>query len=203
MLDTYEIDWLPVIRNVLAKTEELSNVVESNNMILRHLGDHIGPFIAGFKQVQDTAALQMNELSISYRDTPLSASKTHSGDLRTGDRMPDLLARHQDNGHWKEVRLIDILDPSRFTLLVSQDNDETVNDNYFDTLMEEWGDLIRIVRIKPPSDADTALLYNNLIGQRESIFLVRPDGYIGIIVGRRNAAEELTSYYKSWFSQKA
>src|ERR1700720_1073778 len=53
LLDTYEQDRLPVMRNVLTKTEGLTGIIGSENPILRDLFNHLGPWIGGAHFIQE------------------------------------------------------------------------------------------------------------------------------------------------------
>src|SRR5208282_2288328 len=80
-LDTYEQERLPVIRDVLAHTVGLKNVIASEKQF--------GPWTQEAAKAQDTTATRMCQLAIGYRDSPLSATYLHEG-LHAGDRVPDL-----------------------------------------------------------------------------------------------------------------
>ena len=85
LLDTYGQERLPVIRDVLAKTEGMTNVIGSGS---------VGPWAQEAAMAQDTIATGMCQLAIGYRDSPLSATYLQEG-LHAGDRMPDLLVRYR------------------------------------------------------------------------------------------------------------
>ena len=110
LLDTYEQERLPVIRDVLANTEGLTNVIASEKQF--------GPWTQEAEKAQDTIATRMCQLAIGYRDSPLSATYLQEG-LHAGDRVPDLPVRYHSEGGagWQERTLFSLLDPSRFTLL--------------------------------------------------------------------------------------
>ena len=110
LLDTYEQERLPVIRDVLAHTEGLTNVIASE--------EQFGPWTQEAEMAQDTIATRMCQLAIGYRDSPLSATYLQEG-LHAGDRVPDLpvRCRSEASGGWQERTLFSRLDPSRFSLL--------------------------------------------------------------------------------------
>src|ERR1700730_1485279 len=78
LLDTYEQERLPVIRDVLAHTEGLTSVIASEKQF--------GPWTQESEMAQDPIAARMCQLAIGYRDTPLSATHLHEG-LHAGDRV--------------------------------------------------------------------------------------------------------------------
>src|SRR6202047_1658876 len=116
LLDTYEHERLPVIRDVLAHTEGMTNVIASEKQV--------GPWAQEAGKVQDTMATRMGQLAIGYRNSPLSATYLHEG-LHAGDRVPDLPVRYRSEGGtgWQERTLFSLLDPSRFTLLAVRSAD--------------------------------------------------------------------------------
>jgi hypothetical protein len=82
LLDSYEQDRLPVLRHVLSGTETLTDVIGTGNAVVRGLLNHLGPWIGGTGLVQETAAAQMSQIALGYRDSPLSANHAHGGGLR-------------------------------------------------------------------------------------------------------------------------
>jgi len=123
LLDTYEQDRLPVIHNVLAKTEALTEVIGSENPVVRSLLNHLGPWIGGAGIIQKNATTRMSQIALGYRDSPLSADHAHDGELRAGDRVPDLPVRTRGDHGWSDEDLSALLDPLRFVLLVVRPNE--------------------------------------------------------------------------------
>ena len=99
-----------MIRDVLAHTEGLTNVIASEKQF--------GPWTQEAAKAQDTIATRMCQLAIGYRESPLSASYLQER-LHAGDRVPDMPVRSRSDGGagWQEKTLFSLLDPSRFTLL--------------------------------------------------------------------------------------
>ena len=86
LLDTYEEERIPVIRNVLQKTEKLTDMIGSEKVIFRALFNHLGPLIAGADWVQENSTQRMSQLAVNYRESPLSEDHgsrrgIHAGDL--------------------------------------------------------------------------------------------------------------------------
>src|ERR1700732_1896558 len=110
LLDTYEQERLPVMRNVLFKTENLTDIIASEKQF--------GPWTQQAEKAQDAIATRMCQLAIGYRNSPLSATYVQEG-LHAGDRVPELPVRYRAEGgaNWQERTLFSLLDPSRFTLL--------------------------------------------------------------------------------------
>ena len=89
LLDTYEQERLPVMRDVLANTERMTNVIGS--------GNQVGPWAQETENAQDATATRMCQLAISYRNSPQSATYLQEG-LHAGDRVPDLPVRYHAEG---------------------------------------------------------------------------------------------------------
>ena len=201
LLDTYEQDRLPVIRDVLSNTERLTGLIGSENPIVRKLFNHLGPYVGGSWLVQEGATSRMSQLAIGYRGSPLSANHAHSGGLHAGDRVPDLRVCLGDGG---EGHLIDALDPLRFTLLVARGAEEgeaeesAGPDPGLREAAARWGDRARVVELATPEGRADADRYRDALGRGSSRFLARPDGYVGLAVGAKSAAAELDAYREAW-----
>jgi 2-polyprenyl-6-methoxyphenol hydroxylase-like FAD-dependent oxidoreductase len=65
LLDTYNDDRLPVIRNVLRKTEGLTDVIGNENPVFRSAFSHIAPWIVGTEFVQENSTERMSQLSLN------------------------------------------------------------------------------------------------------------------------------------------
>jgi FAD binding domain len=200
LLDTYEQDRLPVMRNVLFKTENLTDIIGSENPVVRSLFNHLGPFIGGARLVQEDSTARMSQLALDYRKSPLSADHAHSGSLHAGDRTPDLRIRHRADSAWHDGSVFDVLDPLRFVLLVAHGDETAAVDAGLHALAAESGGLMRIVDIAPPADAEGRAAYDAALGRGSSVFLVRPDGYLGLAAEQKTAGQELAAYRKLWFA---
>src|SRR6267154_4672060 len=136
LLDTYEQERLPVIRDVLANTEGLTNVIGSGN---------VGPWAQEAERAKDTIATRMCQLAIGYRDSPLSATYLQEG-LQAGDRVPDLPMRYHAEGGagWQEKALFSLLDPSRFTLLSVRSAESAAAPADLYAAVQPWCSLISV-----------------------------------------------------------
>ena len=75
LLDTYEQDRLPVMRDVLTKTEGLTDLVDSENPVVRGLLNHIGPWIGGAAIVQEKGAADEPDLARLSREHALGRAR--------------------------------------------------------------------------------------------------------------------------------
>jgi 2-polyprenyl-6-methoxyphenol hydroxylase-like FAD-dependent oxidoreductase len=188
LIDSYEADRLPVMRNVLGRTDGLTSVIGSENAVVRTLFNHIGPFIGSAGVVQENATANMSQIALNYRDSPLSENHSHSGELRAGDRIPELSVQVFEGNTWRTTRLVSLLDPSKFTLLVATQRTEA----RADLPADEW------VRIAPADDPVAAAQFGRVFGQRGAAVLVRPDGYAAMTSSVDDAQRNMSDYQERW-----
>jgi 2-polyprenyl-6-methoxyphenol hydroxylase-like FAD-dependent oxidoreductase len=200
LLDTYEKERLPVMRSVLFRTEQLTALIGSENPVVRNLFNQLGAFVGDTRLVQESSAARMSQLAIGYRESPLSVNHVHAGDLRAGERFPDLHARHRVGNAWEPVQLLSVLDPLRFVLLVAHEDETSPMNPELLELAGRWGDLLKVVELAPPVDAQARMSYEKSLGRRSSVFVVRPDGYVGLAAGRNSAPQVLAAYGEQWLA---
>jgi len=190
LLDTYEQERLPVIRDVLAKTEGMTNVIGSGN---------VGPWAQEAERAQDTIATRMCQLAIGYRDSPLSATYLQEG-LHAGNRVPDLPVRyHRDDGAgWQEKTLFSLLDPSRFTLLSVRSAESAAAPADLYDAVQPWRPLIGVVELAPAPETGRER-FQAVFGRSDGVFLVRPDGYADLTTAISAAADHVAAYHRKWF----
>ena len=202
LLDTYEQDRLPVMRDVLFKTEKLTGLIGSESPIVRSLMNHLGPWIGDSDLVQDNSTARMSQIALGYRDSTLSSNHAHVGNLLAGDRIPDLAVRHRTAAGWADGWLHGLVDPSRFVLLVAQDTEAHTLDPKLRDAASACGALITVVQLAPPEAAPQQRVYEAALGRRSSVFLIRPDGYAGLTAGANSAVHQLAAYYKQWLASE-
>jgi len=205
LLDTYEQERLPVMRDVLTKTEGLTDLIGSENPIVRSLFNHLGPWIGGSGVVQENSTARMSQIAISYRDSPLSANHAHGGSLHAGDRVPDMpvRCRSTDGDGWQERALYGLLDPSRFMLLVVHLAESTAASADLCDAMRPWRHLFGVVELAPAPDDATRARFQSVFGRSGSAFLVRPDGYVGFAGGEHASARHHDAYCRQWLTAPA
>jgi 2-polyprenyl-6-methoxyphenol hydroxylase-like FAD-dependent oxidoreductase len=195
LLDTYEQERLPVIRDVLAHTEGLTNVIASEKQF--------GPWTREAAKAQDTIATRMCQLAIGYRESPLSATYLQEG-LHAGDRVPDLPVRYHSEGGagWQEKTLFSLLDPSRFTLLAVRSAESAAATADLYDAVQPWRPLIGVVELAPAPEAARER-FQAVFGRSNGVFLVRPDGYVGFASGEHAWTRQLDAYCRLWLSAPA
>ena len=196
ILDTYEADRLSVMRGVLFRTDTLTNVIGTENPIVRTLINHLGPFIGGAELVQENATAGMSQVVLNYRNSSLSENHTHGGAIRAGDRVPDMPVRLRSDGNWKETTLLSALDASHLTLVAAVPDGTTLPSSLKACVPES-----RFVEIA--ADAKDAARFETTFGKAGAAVLVRPDGYAGLTSPISSAADHLAAYRRKWFSASA
>jgi hypothetical protein len=188
LLDTYEQERLPVIRDVLAHTDGLTNVIASEKQF--------GPWTQEVAKDQDTIATRMCQLAIGYRQSPLSATYLQEG-LHAGDRVPDLAVRYHSEGGAgrQEKTLFSLLDPSRFTLLVVHSAESAAAVTDLHDAVPPWRSLVGVVELAPAAAAARER-FEAVFGRSNSVFLVRPDGYVGFASGDHASTRQLDARYR-------
>jgi 2-polyprenyl-6-methoxyphenol hydroxylase-like FAD-dependent oxidoreductase len=204
LLSTYEEDRLPVIRDVLTKTEALTDAVGSENALFRTLFAHIAPLVVGTEFVQDRGTAHMSQVSLHYRDSSLSETDSHHGSLRAGDRIPDMTVNAIGAGDAagmatpRSERLFRLLNPSMVTLLYANVADPAEWHRRIREGLGEWPDFLRSHRIAPVEEPGEHAHFLDGFGGKPAVVLVRPDDYIGFL-GGESSVPKLVNYLKKWF----
>ncbi len=154
LLDTYSEDRVPVIKNVLTKTEGLTGVIGAENPVFRTIFEHVAPLVVGTDLVQERSTTQMSQIGLNYRHSPLSETHEHHGELRAGDRVPDMMLRvmNKENSSEpdpREVRLFSVFDPTKWTFLyVNIDNPAELHAQ-FQAKLDPWHLILKPIQIAP------------------------------------------------------
>jgi len=193
LLDTYEEDRLPVMRNVLSRTDSLTTTIGTENPIVRTLFNHLGPFIGGTELVQENATANMSQVALGYRDSPLSENHGHSGSTKAGDRMPDMQVRQRMDSGWRDTHLHAILNPSHLTLVIAAPETATIPDDIRAAVQRE-----RMIEIAPAA-GDAGAQFETAFGRSGHVILARPDGYVGLSSPVDSAAPAVAAYTAKWF----
>jgi 2-polyprenyl-6-methoxyphenol hydroxylase-like FAD-dependent oxidoreductase len=159
LLDTYQSDRLPVIRQLVRMTERATRAFNSTNSLVHAAITRLAPIVLARSRVQDTAAPRLGQLAANYRGCPIAKGGGRIGSLRAGDRVPDLGVG--------DGRLYDLLDLSTLTLFVTGDR--------IPEACLPWRDTI-------------ALRHVSIDAVPSGWLLVRPDGYLAAAGGPDDGA---------------
>jgi 2-polyprenyl-6-methoxyphenol hydroxylase-like FAD-dependent oxidoreductase len=202
LLDSYEQDRIPVMHSILSETERATELVASENKLVRSLFNHLAPWVGGLSFVEENAVARISQLSLNYRDSSLSADYGAAGNLRAGDRVPELILQvSTDHGRYEETRLFNLLNPSRFTLLLVNLPDSWPQEGQLMGTLELGRQMIVQVRVQPPVGEEKQK-YHHHFGSLPSLVLVRPDAYVGFR-GSERSISHLAEYCDRWLSPDA
>ena len=174
LLDTYESDRLPVIRQLVRMTERATTVFNSTSPLLHIALTRLAPVLLGRSAVQNKAAPKLGQLTAGYRGCPIAKGGGRIGPLHAGDRVPDM--------RLDGARLYDLLDLSALTLFATSDA--------IAEACRPWQDIVAVQSVSFPDDMADAWL------------LVRPDGYLAA-AGRAGDARRLTRWLDRWLIRPA
>lgn len=193
LLDTYTEERLPVVRRVLKTTDGTARIFLAHSRTRRFLRDRIVLPLLRSPAMQRRLTRRLSQLDLNYRGTSLSVHE-ESGLLgrarvRAGDRAPDVLFSDPRTG--ARTSLFELLGRSRFVaLLGSDENSGAANGSTGETrqLMEALGRLgveCSLVASGPGRGGDGPIDvtgdFRRLYGARgEFLYLIRPDGYVGL-----------------------
>jgi 2-polyprenyl-6-methoxyphenol hydroxylase-like FAD-dependent oxidoreductase len=199
LLETYSKERIPVIQNVLKRTEGLTHAMGSENALFRSVFNYVAPWLVSMENIQQNATEHMSQLALNYRQSPLSVSAGHSGELRAGDRIPDLPVTllHSEGSSETQPRpatIFSLLSPSFFTVLYCNIPDPAKTHSEIQSAIGPWLHMMRgqLIATIPGHDR-----FEKYFGASPSIVLVRPDGYAAF-TGSDNSAARLAKFSDSW-----
>ena len=202
ILNTYEEDRLPVIRSVVSKSEAATAALTSGSPIVHQLITHIAPLLLDTHFIQQLSTGFISEVVSNYRASALSQTHRAHGSLRAGDRLPNLDVAFWENDALHEAPLYDLLDPSRFTLLlVSNDPNTAAFSSAKDKAIYPWPPMLKVKQItavtSKESAKESASQFHDAFGSSRGLFLVRPDSYLGF-VGDFDDLPALAEWLSRW-----
>jgi 2-polyprenyl-6-methoxyphenol hydroxylase-like FAD-dependent oxidoreductase len=166
LLDSYQQERGEVGKALLLFTERGLKMATTANPLLEQVRDVLAPLISGMKPVQHVVTGFISETAIEYRASSVVVDHGGDGDLRAGDRLPDLTLHYPG----EKVTLLHDWTEARHLALVINGSDAEV-------------DLVRlnipeaeVIPLHLPQLDDEGI---NLLGITKKIVIVRPDGYVG------------------------
>jgi len=224
LLDTYQAERHPIAQGVLRGTHLGTRLFLAQNPFMRTVRDHVVPALVNIPAVRRRILTAVSQLSIGYRDSPLSVDADDqekargllgrdARGLRAGDRVPD--ATLMDAEHGAPVALFDLITHGWTLLLFSrgQVTPESIDslERVARQVQEAVGDAVRSYlvldtpvkgggAVKVLLDPDREI--SHVFATRKGLVaLVRPDGYLGYR-GRLDQPGELASYLARVFAMR-
>lgn len=188
ILDTYQQERLPFAKQLLKFTDRLFDILTSDEWRDRffrlQMIPNLLPIGLSFENIRKAIFKRVSQIYISYHKSKFSVNQTNrSISVRAGDRFPYLLLSNGESCYNL------MKNPSFYVLVfntsrgISEIEMLKGSDLYFQKLFE----LIII-------DRSEQAIYHQLKIHNDTIVVVRPDHYIGLITDK--GGEEVLSYFK-------
>jgi hypothetical protein len=188
LLDSYEVERIPVARRLLSTTDRAFALVVSDTRVAGLLRTRVIAKMMALAmrigRVRELAFRTISQISISYRESPLSETLPGLPDTapRAGDRFPWLRLKLSPNGPAEDF--FRALDDTRFTLIL-------IGQPAPPGGVPALGDLLRTLEIPGDPANDRELARARV--PRTAFYLLRPDGHVGLC-GARLEAASVTRY---------
>jgi 3-(3-hydroxy-phenyl)propionate hydroxylase len=194
LLDSYQPERRPVAEQLLKGTDLTFRAFSEPGALLRTAIQVAGPLAFRTTIPQRQAVRVLSEIDINYKHTLFVEEHTLKGGPEAGERAPDAttvtlptketttLFERIYGTNW-HVLLLSGEEPSTETLQQLQNCAQAVADTYNHIVIPH----LVIARTVPPHNLswqgstlmDSELLIHEKYGKGASIYLIRPDGYIG------------------------
>ena len=203
LLSSYQDERYGVAKEVLKNTTGLTRIMTIRNPLLKKIRNFILILLARSRWFLQKIAMMVTELSVNYMKSPLTKDCLRQASATAaGKRMLD--------GHVDSKRLLDYVRGKEHCLLVFcgvlHFPEEGTLVHLKNTLHQHYPQLIKILFITTEEkkagngvlfDKDQSL--HQLYGVKEpSLYLIRPDKYIGFRCALRHS-EELSAYLNKIF----
>ncbi len=184
LLDSYDEERRPAARAVLATTDRNTKLLFPTTTFGKWVRNRLFMPLLGTRFVQQRLLSRLSQLDMGYRASSVSRSLGRRR-LRAGDRAPDVLLRGEPGGE----SLFTVLGKGRFVaLLVGED-----------ATLASGLTRLGIVTRTVPCAGDLHTLYGARAGD---VWLIRPDGYIGLCGPASRRAEVLAYLSRFWSGAK-
>jgi 2-polyprenyl-6-methoxyphenol hydroxylase-like FAD-dependent oxidoreductase len=166
LLDSYEEERGEVGKALLRFTERGLKMATITNSLLEQVRNVLAPMIAGLKPIQNAVTGFISETAIEYRTSSVVVDHGGDGDLRAGDRLPDLTLHYPG----EKITLLRDWTKATHLVLVINGSDAEVDQVRLNIPQAE------VIPLHLPQLDDEGI---NLLGITKKIVIVRPDGYVG------------------------
>lgn len=183
LLDTYELERLPVAKGVLDSTSNRHKAMKQKDVGGKTTGvQALTNLVSGKDPFSD-----ITQLSISYPESSLSVNIDEATSIRAGDRAPDAPCVRVCDG--KPMRLFDAFQGTHFSLLSFGDVPAPYLPRQYYADVQTYS--IRSIGNVSESNDHVLIDCEGLARQAygvngDAFVLVRPDGYVGLTVGGNN-----------------
>ncbi|MGI4890094.1 MAG: hypothetical protein ACRYGJ_13615, partial [Janthinobacterium lividum] len=157
------------------------DMFNSDSHFMHTLLRHLLPQALGIDAVRRKGAGIVSELGVQYRKSPINGRSEGHGAVHPGDRFPDVPVDDTGAG-----RALDLLDPSRFTVLAVGSASLQLNDAIY-----------AMQHVPSPSMALLAALGN------ATVAVVRPDGYLLCAGSATFVQAQLAGWDRRWLNHPA
>jgi hypothetical protein len=189
LLDSYSDERLVAARSVLKSTDSIASIFLAHDRATQLLRDRVVLPLLGTRAMQKRLTRKTSQLDMNYRQIGLSAHQEHGllgrARVRAGDRTPDVLFRDAQTN--EQTTLFSLLGRSHvFALLGPGRHPEKLT--RLTHALQRLG--IACFQVLPASGhgapaaglIDVTGDFQRLYGARgEFLYLVRPDGYVGLL----------------------
>lgn len=204
LLDSYQAERLPIIKDIVKETERLTKILINNNKLFGIIRNGILKLVRHNKFILNKISMRISQLAICYKNSPIVqyiSPLKHSP--KPGDRIPNVAISHS-------AHLYDSLKNNKHTILLFSG---TTADQYtMNTLfsLQKWIDEnypdianTHIITNTQQTIPNTIYDVNNAIHKRfkiknSAIYIVRPDNYIGA-VANEISMQIIKSYFNGLF----
>ena len=199
ILDSYQSERYPVERAVLRQTDRVFRIAGASSGLGAFIREHVAPLIGNLNFVQRKAIRLVSEIEIEYENSPIVEDHYVPQGPRAGDRAPDASARLAPDG--RDVHILDVCSRPQHTLLLITETAEQVAlaEDVSKKVAANYGDVITPVLVSDAAEVAGSThsprsLRTEYGPARPSIYLVRPDGYIGFRSPLTSPAKDLMNY---------
>jgi len=196
LLESYSRERSAVGEQVLRNAEAMTTLATLRSPVQQWVRNHVAPVVAGFGFVRDRLRNQMSELSIGYRESPLSAEQWPllAGGIAAGDRLCD--APLVDARDGRDTTLFAAIRGTRHALLLVPGSSEPGARARLVQIaaaaVRQLPDVLAVHVLMhndepaPTGDAHVRDWYDRdgrvhekLAASQPTLVVVRPDGYVG------------------------
>jgi 2-polyprenyl-6-methoxyphenol hydroxylase-like FAD-dependent oxidoreductase len=168
LLNSYEKERVEVGKALLRFTERGLKLATTPNAVFEAVRDTLLPLVAKLHPVQKAMLGFFSETAIEYRSSSIVADHGGDGELRAGDRMPDLTLESNEG---PSTLLCNWTDAKHLALVVSSSEGDS-------EIADIRAALPHATIMSIPQSALDAE-GRRLLGSEKKLLIVRPDGYIG------------------------